>query len=899
MDPLAALLAFGAGAGAAKAFTALREHRSEPAGLADAVGWGFLVGEGVVLQKDGSFLAGWRYRGPDLASSTAREVDLLSLHIADALRPYGDNWMFHVDAVRRPATSYAPKGAFPDAVTALIDAERRHRYAASRAYFETDHYLVCTYLPPPELYSRLARLFVKGSVDLEETNWHSTLQGFLSDVAELERRLAARLHLARLSSDGLATHLHTCLTGLHHPVRAPEHGAYLGHTLCEQPLVGGFRPRIGALALRPVALQGFPATSTSGLMEFLGTLGHGYRWSNRIIPLSHSAAAREIRRHRQGWLQKRRGAAALLRGMTGSPDAPPGRATDEELFMDGHAHSMLEDAAAAMATLSSGEARFCYYTSVLVVAEESEAKADLIAADVLEAVRARRFTARVEDVNALEAFMGTLPGHGYANLRKPVLSTTNIADLLPVTSVWPGRSENPSPFFPEGSPALLWAATAETTPFRVNLHDDDVGHTLVIGSTGSGKSVLAGTLLAQWFRYEGAQAFLFDVGYAGYLLARACGARHYDIAAGHPDKVCFQPLASVDDPAERAWAVDWLETLVSLQGTPVTPAERGRLARALELLAQSPREHRTLTELLVQVQSPQLKEALRPYTTGGPFGYLLDADADGLGEGAYQVFELKHLIELSDKVLVPVLLYLFRRLERRLSAGRPTLIVIEEAWAALMKTTFAERIRQWLLTLRKENAAVVLVAHSPAQLADLENRQLLVESCPTRIFLPNADALDAQNAALYAALGLGEAEVDLVARARRKQDYYFASPSGRRLFSLGLGPAALAFLGSRPGLSAQQTMAAADALIQEHGSAWPAYWLRQCGLPDEAAALASGLQPERTFGPDKASPSGPFSDLFSDGAAGAVSTAPVLGVRSPEVPRGEAPRPTTSPTNSW
>ena len=504
---------------------------------------------------------------------------------------------------------------------------------------------------------------------------------------------------------------------------------------------------------------------------------------------------------------------------------------------------MLEDAARAMAALSSGEERFSYYTSVLLVAEESAERADRVAAEVLEAVRARRFTARVEDVNAVEAFIGSLPGHGYANLRKPVLSTTNIADLLPTTSVWPGRAENPSPFFPKGSPALLWAATAGTTPFRVNLHDDDVGHALVIGSTGSGKSVLVGTLLAQWFRYPEAQAFLFDVGYAGYLLARACGARHYDIAAGRPDRVRFQPLARVDDPAERAWAVDWLETLVALQGAEVTPAERARLARALELLAGSPREHRTLTELMVQVQSAPLKAALRAYTTGGHLGYLLDADEDGVGEGAYQVFELKHLVELSDKVLVPVLLHLFRRIEARLSAGRPTLIVIEEAWAALLKSAFAGRIRQWLLTLRKENAAVVLVAHSPAQLATLENRQLLVESCPTRIFLPNADALDGQNAALFEALGLGPAEVEIVARARRKRDYYFASPSGRRLFSLGLGPAALAFLSARPGRSTQETRAEADALIAEHGAAWPAHWLRRCGHAAEAAEVASELGP--------------------------------------------------------
>src|SRR5690606_36049775 len=232
---------------------------------------------------------------------------------------------------------------------------------------------------------------------------------------------------------------------------------------------------------------------------------------------------------------------------------------------------------------------------------------------------------------------------------------------------------------------------------------------LVIGSTGAGKSVLVGTLIAQWFRYEGARVSLFDLGYSGYLLARAAGAQHYDIAAGRNDVVRFQPLARIDERAERAWAAEWLEVLCGLQGVDVTPALRGRIDHALELVARSPRENRTLTELSVQLQSPELKAALRPYTVDGNLGHLLDADEDGLHEGArYQVFEMKHLVDLSDKVLVPVLLYLFRRVEQQLSAGHPTLIVIEEAWAALMRSLFADRIKQWLPTLRKEHATVVL-----------------------------------------------------------------------------------------------------------------------------------------------------------------------------------------------
>src|SRR5699024_2691493 len=100
-------LGLGGGASAVRALQRWREHRPTPAGLADRLLWGFMVDDGVILQKDGSLLAGWRYRGPDLAAATVEELDLLSRHVNDALVPLTDTWMFHVDAIRRPARAYA------------------------------------------------------------------------------------------------------------------------------------------------------------------------------------------------------------------------------------------------------------------------------------------------------------------------------------------------------------------------------------------------------------------------------------------------------------------------------------------------------------------------------------------------------------------------------------------------------------------------------------------------------------------------------------------------------------------------------------------------------------------------------------------------------------------------
>ncbi len=377
----------------------------------------------------------------------------------------------------------------------------------------------------------------------------------------------------------------------------------------------------------------------------------------------------------------------------------------------------------------------------------------------------------------------------------------------------------------------------------MNLHDSDVGHTLVLGKTGSGKSVLLALLAAQFHRYPKAQVFVFDVGYSMWALAQAAGARHYDLAAGRVDVLCFQPLARIDDAGERAWAADWLEVVFGLQGVSVTPPLRARIDRALELVARNDPPHRTLIELTVQLQDETLAIALRPYTLAGNYGQLLDATSDALAGGRFQVFEMKHLLALDDRIALPVLLYLFRRIEQRLD-GSPTLLVIDEAWMALMHSLFGARVNQWLLQLRKQNAAVVLATQSPAQLAQLAHRHTIVDSCATKIYLPNPDAGTPAQAPLYRDLGLNDREIAILAHAVPKRHYYLKSSRGSRLFELGLGPLALSFLAAEPGASMEDTRRHLESLMAAQGRDWPAAWLEARGLRDGAARLRAHPPPQ-------------------------------------------------------
>jgi type IV secretion system protein VirB4 len=194
--------------------------------------------------------------------------------------------------------------------------------------------------------------------------------------------------------------------------------------------------------------------------------------------------------------------------------------------------------------------------------------------------------------------------------------------------------------------------------------------------------------------------------------------------------------------------------------------------------------------------------------------------------------ELMH----EQGVVSPVLTYLFHRLGERFN-GRPTLLILDEAWVFLDNPLFAARIREWLKVLRKRNVAVVFATQSLADISDSSIAPAIIESCPQRIFLPNDRAIEPQARGIYERFGLNERQIELIARASPKRHYYLQSQRGARLFELGLGPIALAFCGA----SDPTSQALIDAILAEHGEErFAAEFLKARGL-DWAADLLDDL----------------------------------------------------------
>ncbi|MET4448617.1 type IV secretion/conjugal transfer VirB4 family ATPase [Bradyrhizobium sp. GM2.2] len=777
----------------------LAEYRTRPHSLADFLPWAAMVEKGIVLNKDGAFQRTARFRGPDLDSATPAELVGVTSRLNNALRRLGSGWAIFVEAQRITAQTY-PHNTFPDAASALVDLERRDAFEEAGAHFESRYFMTLVWLPPAEDASRIEGWLYEGRAQ-SGVDPHELLRGFVDRTNRVLQLVEGFMpEVAWLDDGETLTYLHSTISTRQQRVRVPETPMHLDALLADEPLAGGLEPRLGSHHLRTLTVVGFPTATHPGILDELNRLAFPYRWSTRAILLDKTEAVKLLTKIRRQWFAKRKSVAAIVKEVM---------TNEASTLVDSDAANKATDADLALLELGTDDVGQAYVTATVTVWDEDAGLAAEKLRLVEKVIQGRDFTCMPEGVNALEAWLGSLPGHAYANVRQPPLSTLNLAHLIPLSAVWagPDRDEH------FRSSPLFFGKTEGSTPFRFSLHVGDVGHTLIVGPTGAGKSVLLALMAIQFRRYRKSQIFAFDFGGSIRTAALAMGGDWHDLGGSlsnsAEDSVSLQPLARIGDAAERAWAAEWVTAILAKEGVTIDPTAKEHVWSALTSLASSPVEERTITGLTALLQSTALKQALQPYCVGGSSGRLLDAEAEQLGFASVQAFETEGLIGAG--AAPAVLTYLFHRIEGRLD-GRPTLLIIDEGWLVLDDPAFAQQLREWLKTLRKKNASVVFATQSLSDIDASNIAPAIVESCPTRIFLPNERAIEPQITAIYQRFGLNDRQIEIIARATPKRDYYCQSRRGNRLFELGLGPVALAFCAA----SSKADHAAIERLLAEH-----------------------------------------------------------------------------------
>jgi type IV secretion system protein VirB4 len=773
----------------------IREYRKNPDRLSDLLPWAALVGPGVILNKDGSFQKTLKFRGPDLDSATETELVSVSSRFNNALKRLGSGWAIFAEAQREISCNY-PRSDFPGRLSAMIDEERRRGFEEND-HFESSYYLTLVCLPPSDVSNKLVSFFIENS-NRVAVDYRAQLNLFTVEAGRLLDLIHGVIPEIRpLDDDETLTYLHSTVSFKRHPVKTPEIPMYLDAVLADTPLVGGLEPRLGNTGFQSVSVLGYPGTGIPGILDAMNRLGVEYRWMTRYIPMDKEEAIRELTSYKRRWFSKRKGIFTLLKEIISGA---------ESAMIDTDAENKAFDVDEALQELSNDDVSYGYFTATVIAWDENRDRLESKTRAVEKAINSQGFSTITENMNAVEAWLGTIPGHCRANVRRPLLNSMNLTHLLPVSAVWAGPEKNSH----LDGPSLLYAVTAGSTPFRLSFHVGDVGHAMVVGPTGSGKSVLLALIEAQFLRYTNAQVYIFDKGGAARAITAGVGGDFYSLGEDIGG-LSFQPLALIDDELERSWATEWILDILRRENIDITPTIKKDVWVGLTSLSTAPGEQRTISGLIALLQNNTLRQALHTYSIDGPHGHLLDATGDSLNYGRWQCFEMEHLMNTPSAVTA-VLSYLFHRLEKRFD-GKPSMLVLDEAWIFFDNPIFAAKIREWLKVLRKANVSVIFATQSLSDIVNSPIANALIDSCPTRIFLPNDKALEESTAEIYRRFGLNDCQIRILALAQPKRQYYYQSPMGNRLFELGLGPLALAYCAA--GTKEDQKLI--RELLAEHG----------------------------------------------------------------------------------
>lgn len=785
--------------------------------------WQRIDENGIIYNKDDSLQMTFSYRPLDIESATEQELVINTARLNNILRRLGTGWVVNMEAQRRKSEDYmTAKMSHP--LTQIMEDERRE-YFQSGDHFENTYYFTILYAPPTtKLERKFFSWFFKDSAPVKELEVEidEKVRDFLHQAEIVFGLLDELLPDCRvLTPDETLTYLHSTVSDRYHKVRVPYPAMMLDSYLYDSDFAGELQPKLGDSHCRIVTILYYAPQANAGFLDPLNNLGFEYRWVSRFIFLDKSDANTEMENYKAAWNQQTKGITQRLQEIITRKESPEVNET---------ALIKKDEISLAIQDLNMDYVGYGYYSMSVIVLDQDEDEVKKKAMEILKAINNLGFTAKIEDLNSGEAWFGSLPGVYRANVRRNMVSTLNFCHMAPASDIWAGEKMNEH----LKGPTLLYADTIGSVPFRLSLHQDDVGHAMIVGPTGAGKSVLLNTLEAHFQKYPGSRMFIFDKAASSRALTLALGGNFYNLGVEGNGELSFQPLAQIDNENERSWAAEWLYNFLRLENFSITPREKELIWDALNTLADMPDSQRTLSIFVGLVQDQELRQAFGPLTKGGSYGKLFDSNVDRFGSGRWQVFEMETL--MNTPAIVPATLdYLFHRIEAQLKEdGAPSMIVLDECWLYLKNPIFAEKLREYFKDMRKKNTGIIFATQNLSDIADSEIANTVMGNCPTQIFLPNIKATNEHNMALYRSFGLNDRQIHILSQAMPRRQYYLTTPKGNRLFELSLQPVEKAFVTA----TSKEDQIMIDQLLREYPReefTWR--WLEYKHLPEEAAKI--------------------------------------------------------------
>lgn len=398
----------------------------------------------------------------------------------------------------------------------------------------------------------------------------------------------------------------------------------------------------------------------------------------------------------------------------------------------------LEEAADDQA---SGRVAFGNHHCTIAIFADSETELDQTIGTITRAITSIGGSMVRENFAARAAFFAQQPGNYAYRTRASMISSQNFAELAALHGAARGRNKAFSPW----GEAITILPTGNGEPYRLNFHlsgrfeERTVGHSLILGQTGSGKTLGTAFLLAQAVRMN-PRIIVFDKDQGFEMPIRALGGDYTAVKMG--ESTGFNPFEAESDERGAAWLTDWLEAMLKPKGGELSPIQIEALAKATRDNSQAAANLQTISHFRTQLRAVDDKKDLHTrlgrWDKGGQFEWLfngkgkdsLNFDNDIVG------FELSEIFD-NEEVRTAWLSYVFRRVERIVEDERPTLLVMDEAWKLLDDPYFQTRLKDWMLTMRKKNVAVILLTQRVSHISESAAGGAILESVATKLIYPS------------------------------------------------------------------------------------------------------------------------------------------------------------------
>ncbi len=719
----------------------------------------------IIISKDGTITSIFKIISPDLQNSTEKQ-NKASESFNEFLSKLPPKVIIHSDYQKVIDPDVYVTTPYLDMADKAFDEDRKKHYE-SEFYYKNELYISI---------SIMARITEHGISDV-------SLEEFELILNDLSVALATeKIKTERLQSDALITYLAKKINLIDYELTCPDIVLGLDKFLSLEPMKFSRNPfRIGDKYCCALSFNSHPSNCTiPQMLEGLEACKFPLSFTTRFITLDTEETYNLLKKERL----KKDGQKMTLRqhilGFFGSREAaqlPPDRKAEQDEAQVVSAMDEWEDQQMTIGTT----------TATIFVYSVDRVDLDARVKAVEKILKKAKYGILNEFYGSINAFLGSLPGYYRRSSRNFRYTSKNFSDLLLLTTPYKGFKVNKklAEWTKTKAPHLIVTNAADRSIYYLNLNGSkDVGHTAILGPTGAGKSILLNTLVSQWYKYEDVRTIIFDIGKSALAMTLKNEGAYFEPSVEN-EKFCFQPLKNISK--NKAACVDFIESICDVQNVEFTAVERAMVSKVLDKV---PAKNETLNAfyhiLKAQDNDSKIVRAVENYIMGGTYGTLFDAKSDVLAKDTWPkrvMFEMDELLNSGDAVVIPALVYIFRRLESVLG-DKPTLIVLDEAWNYFKNELFREYIIRWLKIMRKKKTFVILATQDLEDVKSDTTR--IINNCHTKIFLANKNAISKLMIEKYEQWNVPDHMIQRIGISKPQQHYTLLQEEGNITFDLEL-----------------------------------------------------------------------------------------------------------------